>query len=156
MRNWIANWSMFLASIRQHGRFTRLLRLAALGLAALLVSCRLFGPTPTPDPKSMAADIHFSIAVSLSAVEKTQLSLAVENTASRRFPGDEQFNGTLEIRETSQDQVRGSAELKELPPLEPGEKQTLMEWAGQLDPGNYQVTWGGPDYEPDIVQFQIP
>lgn len=135
---------------------TFLLPVVLLGLALLLAGCRLISPTANPDPKAMAPVIQFSIEVGLGTDGDTRLGLTVENTGSRRFPGDEEFNGMMEIREFNLDMVRGGAEFKQLPALEPGEKQTVLEWQGNLDPGTYQVTWGAPGYEGSLVQFQTP
>lgn len=139
---------------RVHRAACLLLILLALSLA--LAGCDAIGEaTPTPAPETFKSELLFTSEFAFTSGDNTIISLFLVNTSDRRYPGDEEFQGRMEIRTAPGDDLRAAAEVYQVGPLEAGEKRTQLIWEGILDPGEYTLSWGAQDYSFTTTDFEV-
>lgn len=136
---------------------TRRLLYMLLLLALLTLSgCRawLVDETPPPAPETFKNDLLFTSQVAFTD-GSTIISLQVVNTSQQRFPGDDDFEARMELREALSNELRASAEAYQLGPLDSGERDTLIIWEGPMEPGRYLLSWGAQDYSFTTTDFEV-
>jgi hypothetical protein len=112
------------------------------------------GCTRIPAQTSQSDQLNFKVQLGINADAETVAQLGVDNIGTDKFPGDEAFNGEMELRDES-GKLQASAKVLPLAPLAPGETEFPLEWTGKLAPGRYQLTWGAPAYGSTMVDFTI-
>ncbi len=112
------------------------------------------GCTRIPAQTSQSDQLNFKVQLGINADGETVAQLGVDNIGTDKFPGDEAFNGEMELRDES-GKLQASAQVLPLAPLAPGETEFPLEWTGKLAPGRYQLTWGAPAYGSTAVDFTI-
>lgn len=123
-----------------------------IGIALLLlglVGCQAFTSRAQESPQ-----LVFEAAFEVSAAEEFHVSLGVRNEGAQAFGGDDQFNAQMEIRDSA-GELRASAEVIPLQPLEPGETAWPMVWRGDLEPDTYRLTWGAEGYGSTTEEFTV-
>jgi hypothetical protein len=137
---------------------TRLIPLFLL-LATLLAlaGCSALGEaTATPGPETFKSELLFTSEIAFTGEENTIISLFLLNSSVRRFPGDDNFQGRMEIRDATSNELRAAAEVYQVGPLEAGEKRTQLIWEGVMEPGAYILSWGAQNYSFTSTQFEVP
>ncbi|MEJ2555951.1 MAG: hypothetical protein P8186_06950 [Anaerolineae bacterium] len=125
--------------------------LIALLVVGLLL---LMGCTRIPAQTSQSDQLNFEVQLGINADAETVAQLGIHNAGTEKFPGDEAFNGEMELRNGS-GKLQASAQVLPLAPLAPGETEFPLEWTGKLSPGSYQLTWGAPAYGSTVVDFTV-
>lgn len=127
-------------------------------LAALLAltGCSALGiSATTPAPESFQDELEFSSQYTDAPDGNSVITLYMVNTSSRAYPGDDIFNGRMEIR-NSDGELRAAADIYQVGPLSPGERRTQLTWEGVLTPGAYTLTWGAEGYSTITNEIQVP
>jgi len=101
-----------------------------------------------------AAQLVFEAPMAVSAEGEAHVSLGVRNVGEVVFPGDEAFNGVMELRRAD-GTLRARAEVRELGRIEPEGVAWPAAWRGQLEPGNYRLTWRAASYGGVAVEFAV-
>jgi hypothetical protein len=120
----------------------------------LTVGLLLVGCTRSSVQTSQTGRLNFEVQLGINADGETVAQLGVDNAGTEKFPGDNAFNGEMELRDESGN-LRANAKVVPLAPLAPGETEFPLEWTGKLAPGRYQLTWGAPAYGSTLVDFTI-
>jgi len=128
-----------------HKRLVILLSLIVL--VVLLMSCG-------PGAKSAPANLAFEAPMNVDSSQRFHVSLGVRNPGDARFRDYETFNGTMELRDASGEEV-GRIQVSTLWELAPGNAGWPAAYASKLPAGAYQLTWGAPDYGSVTVDFTI-
>ena len=127
---------------------TALLVLTAAGVL-LLGGCAPFSQAP------QEPDLAFKIAMEVNSEQVFHASLGVQNEGQVPFQGDNSFNGTMEVRHMPGGDLRASAHMVPLEPMEPGETVWPLTWRGDLAGGTYELTWGAEAYGSTTEEFAI-
>ena len=128
---------------------TKILLTAIVGITALLLA----GCAPAPEQEP-APQLAFEAPIAINADRESHIRLGVRNAGAQDLPGDERFEGQMEIREAA-GTLRASAEVVDLPAIPAGDTEWLIEWRGQLAPGDYRLTWGSDKYGFTTVEFAV-
>jgi hypothetical protein len=99
--------------------------------------------------------LTFEIAMQVSSAQEFHASLGVRNDGQRVFKGDNSFNGQMEVRRMPSGELRASAHVVPLRPLEPGDTAWPTSWRGQLEAGIYELTWGAEGYGSTREEFSV-
>jgi len=99
--------------------------------------------------------LTFKIAMQVNSAQEFHASLGVRNDGQRVFTGDNSFNGQMEVRRVPSGELRASAHVVPLRPLEPGDTAWPTSWRGQLEAGIYELTWGAEGYGSTREEFSI-
>jgi hypothetical protein len=129
-------------------KLNTLVTLLAVGLL-LLGGCTRFSAQTSQTDR-----LNFEVQLGINADGEAVAQLGVHNAGTEKFPGDDAFNGEMELRDESGN-LRASAKVVPLAPLAPGETEFPLEWTGKLTPGKYQLTWSAPAYGSTLVDFTI-
>jgi hypothetical protein len=127
-------------------------------LFALLILSAVAAGCSTPKSTDAGPELSFEVQMQVNTAQEFHASLGVENRGPTAFPGDETFNGEMELRYadgTQAGELRARAETVQLSRLEPGETAWPVAWRAHLDPGKYILTWGTETYGSCTVGFQI-
>jgi len=127
---------------------TRTWLYAIAGITVLLLAGCAPGAEQEPVPQ-----LAFEAPIAINADRESHIRLGVRNVDTQDLPGDERFEGRMEIREAA-GTLRASAEV-ELPAIPAGDTEWLMEWRGELAPGDYRLTWGSDRYGFTTVEFTV-
>jgi hypothetical protein len=117
-------------------------------VAALLVVLLLAGCSRTPRNGRLAFELHLRVSDDGAA----KISLGVHNASARGLPGDETFDGRMELRDGSGD-LQAQADVGTLASIKPYESAFPTGWEGTLEPGAYQLVWGAPGYGAVSAEF---
>jgi len=128
---------------------TRTWLYAIAGITALLLARCAPGAEQEPAPQ-----LAFEAPVAINADQESHVRLGVHNAGAQGFPGDERFEGQMEIREAA-GTLRASAVVVDLPAIPAGDTEWLIEWRGELAPGAYRLTWGSDKYGLITVEFTV-
>jgi hypothetical protein len=128
-----------------HKRF--LILLSLMVLVVFLISCG-------PDAKSAPANLAFEAPMNVDSSQRFHVSLGVRNLGDARFRDYPSFNGKMELRDASGEEV-GRIQVATLWELAPGNAGWPAAYASKLPAGAYQLTWGAPDYGSVTVDFTI-
>jgi hypothetical protein len=101
------------------------------------------------------ADLQLEAAIGMIEDGSFEARLGVRNASDAAFAGDKRFNGHMELRYTETGELRASADLVPLQPLEPGELVQPLTWQGALEPGGYVLVWGAEGYGETKIRFAI-
>jgi len=99
--------------------------------------------------------IEFKIAMQVNSDQEFHASLGVHNAGGGHFEGDNSFNAQMEVRRVPSGDLRASAHVVPMPPLEPGETAWPMDWRGKLQAGTYELTWGAEGHGEAAETFSI-
>ncbi len=127
-------------------RFCLLLGLMAV--VVMLAGCGASAAQSTP------VQLAFEAPMNVNSSQQFHVSLGVRNVGEERFREYENFNGTMELRDASGEQV-GRIQVATLWELAPGNAGWPAAYAGKLPAGAYTLTWGAPDYGSVTVDFTI-
>jgi len=122
-----------------------------LAAALWLAGCNGTAAPPTAEPD--ISDIRFDIQIR-SEEEQIVICLVVANEGPAAFPGDNSFNGLMELR-NELDVLRASMTVNQLPEVAPQTYDCRAYWRSRLTPGYYSLIWGAPGYGHTAVTFAI-
>ena len=97
---------------------------------------------------------EFSATFDMNADQETHGSFWVENTSDGVFPGDDAFEGELNLW-NKDGNLRFKIEAPTIQEIQPGESIFLTSGYWHLDPGIYFLTWGSPKYGGSISVFSV-
>ena len=100
-------------------------------------------------------DLQFRIALEVDSDQQFHVRLGVRNAGRGRFEGDSSFNADMEVRRLPGEELRASAHVVPLQPVEPDETVWPLDWHGQLDAGTYKLTWRAEEYGQAEETFTI-
>jgi len=92
--------------------------------------------------------------MNVDSSQRFHVSLGVWNPGDARFRDYPSFNGKMELRDASGEEV-GRIQVATLWELAPGNAGWPAAYASKLPAGAYQLTWGAPDYGSVTVDFTI-
>jgi hypothetical protein len=118
-------------------------------LALLTTAC---SPAREIDPGDYS--LEFRAPLQVNSAGEAHLTLGVHNTGESAFPGDSEFNARMELRHVDGTR-RAGAEVRPIGSIQPGDIVWLTDWRGQLDAGQYALTWEAPGYGTLEVTFDI-
>ena len=114
---------------------------------ALAVSCQEKPNQPTSPELNFLVDFF-------PRDEKTIDILFSVQTPKSDLSADKEFDATMEL--TGPDgKKRASFIINQLPDMEEGDILELVNWHGQLDPGQYKLEWGAEDYGQLVKTFEV-
>jgi hypothetical protein len=121
-------------------------------IAALwLAGCN--GPAAPPTAEPDTSDLRFDVQIR-SEEEQIVICLVVANEGPAAFPGDENFDGVMALR-NELDVLRASMTVNQLPEVAPQTHDCRAYWRSRLAPGDYSLIWGAPGYGHTAVTFTI-
>ena len=120
----------------------------------IIVLLTLAGCSVSLKREREAAPLEFQAPMNVNSREQFHASLGVRNVGTEPFRGYEAFNGSMELRDETGEQV-SRIQVTTLWYLEPGEAAWPAAFRSKLAPGAYQITWGAPDYSSVVVDFTI-
>ena len=126
---------------------TKLLSVLMMIAVLALVGCNV-------SLKREAAQLEFQAPMNVNSSEEFHASLEVHNNGTKTFPGDESFNGVMELRNET-GELRARMEIVQLHALAPGESAFATAWRSKLLPGTYQLMWGAPGHGYTTVNFSV-
>ena len=139
--------------MKTHG-LLHVLPLVALAVCGLAVVILIILSSCTPSPESISPRLTFRAPMQAGSGEELQVTLEVHNEGDARFPGDDAFDGVMQVR-AANGVLRARIDIVSLGPIDPGESASLAAWRGKLEPGSYRLTWGAPGNGYTMVDFSI-
>lgn len=127
-------------------------KILSLIMFATLTALAACSPLPGAQEEPL---IQFQVAMGVNADQEFHVRLGVHNAGGRTFKGNSSFNAKMDLRRMPSGDLRASAHVVPMPPLEPGETAWPMDWRGQLEAGTYELTWGAEGYGRTVETFTI-
>ncbi len=131
-------------------------------VAAMVAGCApLNGALGRDRASSVGADLVFAIAsmkcmdIAVDGDREFRVNLGVRNRGQEAFAGDKRFAGQMTLRYAESGELRASADVFELPPLQAGETVWPLSWHGELAPGVYSLSWGAEGYGEVTFEFDV-
>jgi hypothetical protein len=123
--------------------------LVLAGLLLTVTACSLLSGTAPA-----LAGLRFAAQVAMTTDGEASAELGIHNDAGCPFPGDENLDAVMQIRDVS-GTLRARAWVKEVGNLAPHELRYPLRWHGQLSPGDYTLTWGAGGYGATAIDFRV-
>ena len=118
----------------------------------MCVSCFNCSCQKNPNPTS-SPELNFLVDF-FPKDEKTIDILFSVQSAKSGLAADKEFDAAMQL--TGPDgKKRASFIINQLPAMEKGDMLELVNWHGQLDPGQYKLEWGAEDYGQLVKTFEV-